>query len=109
MTASMTVADKEALLVRGIAGAFPDARGRYGPSGGRYVPETLVAALDRLEAGVGRWLRDPAFVAELDQQLATWVGRPTPLTFAAGLSRRWGAEVYLKREDLAHTGAHKIN
>jgi tryptophan synthase beta chain len=109
MTASMTVADKEALLVREIEGAFPDARGRYGPYGGRYVPETLVAALDRLEAGVGRWLRHPEFIAELDQQLATWVGRPTPLTFAAGLSRRWGAEVYLKREDLAHTGAHKIN
>jgi tryptophan synthase beta chain len=97
------------LLVREIAGAFPDARGRYGPYGGRYVPETLVPALDRLEAGVRRWLRDPAFAAELDQQLATWVGRPTPLSFAAGLSRRWGAEVYLKREDLAHTGAHKIN
>src|ERR1700674_1306753 len=98
MTASMTVAEKEALLVREIAGGFPDARGRYGPYGGRYVPETLVPALERLEAGVRRWLRDPAFVAELDDQLATWVGRPTPLSFAPGLSRRWGVQVYLKRE-----------
>ena len=98
-----------ALLSRELAGDFPDLRGRYGPFGGRYVPETLVPALDRLDAGVKRWLKDPTFVAELEDQLATWVGRPTPLTYAATLSRRWGAEVYLKREDLAHTGAHKIN
>ncbi|MBS0396346.1 MAG: tryptophan synthase subunit beta [Proteobacteria bacterium] len=101
--------EAEALLRRELAGEFPDARGRFGPYGGRYVPETLVPALDRLEAGVRRWLKDPAFVAEVEDQLATWVGRPTPLTYAAALSRRWGAEVYLKREDLAHTGAHKIN
>jgi tryptophan synthase beta chain len=101
--------DAGALLVRELAGDFPDLRGRYGPYGGRFVPETLVPALDRLDAGVRRWLKDPAFVAELEDQLATWVGRPTPLTYAATLSRRWGAEVYLKREDLAHTGAHKIN
>jgi tryptophan synthase beta chain len=98
-----------ALFGRELAGDFPDVRGRYGPYGGRFVPETLVPALDRLDAGVRRWLKDAAFVAELDDQLATWVGRPTPLTYAAELSRRWGAEVYLKREDLAHTGAHKIN
>ena len=98
-----------ALLKRELAGEFPDRRGRYGPYGGRFVPETLVPALDRLDEGVRRWLKDPAFVAELDDQLATWVGRPTPLTHAAALSRGWGAEVYLKREDLAHTGAHKIN
>jgi tryptophan synthase beta chain len=107
-----TVFDKDegaALLKREIAGEFPDGRGRYGPFGGRYVPETLVPALDRLDAGVRRWLADPAFMAEYEDQLATWVGRPTPMTFAPELSRRWGAKVYLKREDLAHTGAHKIN
>ncbi len=107
-----TVFDKDegaALLKREVAGEFPDDRGRYGPFGGRYVPETLVPALDRLDAGVRRWLADPAFMAEYEDQLATWVGRPTPMTFAPELSRRWGAKVYLKREDLAHTGAHKIN
>jgi len=109
MRAAIAIAEAEALLKRELAGAFPDVRGRYGPYGGRYVPETLVPALDRLEAGVKRWLTDPAFVAELNDQLATWVGRPTPLSHAPELSRRWGADVYLKREDLAHTGAHKIN
>lgn len=92
-----------------IAGVLPDARGRFGPYGGRFVPETLVPALERLEQGVRRALADPSFRAELDDQLRTWVGRPTPLTPAPALSRRWGAEVWLKREDLAHTGAHKIN
>ena len=89
--------------------SYPDARGRFGPFGGRYVPETLVAAVDRLEAGVRRFLPDPQFQAELAHELNTWVGRPTPLTRADALSRRWGAQVWLKREDLAHTGAHKIN
>ena len=101
--------DREALLAQTLHGEFPDARGRFGPFGGRYVPETLVPALDRLEQGIRDILPDPAFKAELDLQLRTWVGRPTPLSFAAALSRRWGAEVWLKREDLAHTGAHKIN
>jgi tryptophan synthase beta chain len=101
--------DREALLARTLAGAFPDARGRYGPFGGRYVPETLVPALDRLEAGVRAHLREPGFRAEFENELRTWVGRPTPLTHARELSRRWGADVWLKREDLAHTGAHKIN
>jgi tryptophan synthase beta chain len=101
--------DREALLAQSLRGDFPDARGRYGPFGGRYVPETLVPALDRLEQGVREVLGDAAFRAELDWQLRTWVGRPTPLTYAHQLSQRWGAEVWLKREDLAHTGAHKIN
>ena len=92
--------DREALLAQTLKGEFPDARGRFGPFGGRYVPETLVPALDRLEQGIRDILPDPAFKAELDQQLRTWVGRPTPLTYAAALSKRWGAEVWLKREDL---------
>jgi tryptophan synthase beta chain len=89
--------------------AFPDANGRFGAFGGRYVPETLVPALDRLMEGVRRYLPDPDFQAEFAQELKTWVGRPTALTKAHALSKRWGAEVWLKREDLAHTGAHKIN
>ncbi len=88
---------------------YPDVKGRYGAFGGRYVPETLVPALDRLQAGVTRYLDDPDFQAEFVHELKTWVGRPTALSFAPALSKRWGAEVWLKREDLAHTGAHKIN
>ncbi len=88
---------------------FPDTKGRYGDFGGRFVPETLVPALDRLQAGVARHLSSPAFQAEFMRELTTWVGRPTALSFAPTLSKRWGAEVWLKREDLAHTGAHKIN
>jgi tryptophan synthase beta chain len=105
----MTEVDRERLLAAMLRGEFPDVRGRYGPFGGRYVPETLVPALDRLEAGVREVLADPAFRDELDAELRSWVGRPTPLTHAYELSRRWGAELWLKREDLAHTGAHKIN
>ncbi len=101
--------DRDALLADTLRGAFPDARGRYGPYGGRYVPETLVPALDRLEQGVHRFLADPTFRAEFEAELRNWVGRPTALTHARELSRRWGAAVWLKREDLAHTGAHKIN
>src|ERR1035438_6304106 len=88
---------------------YPDAKGRYGAFGGRYVTETLVPALDRLQAGVTRHLHSPAFQAEFQHELKTWVGRPTALSFAPALSKRWGADVWLKREDLAHTGAHKIN
>jgi tryptophan synthase beta chain len=87
----------------------PDAKGRYGPYGGRYVPETLVPALDRLQAGVDRYLHREDFQTELHHELKTWAGRPTALTHASALSARWGADVWLKREDLAHTGAHKIN
>jgi len=96
------------LLEDAVAGRFPDARGRYGPFGGRYVPETLVAPLERL-ADACRLLHDDGFLAEYRAELSAWAGRPTALTPAHGLSRRWGAEVWLKREDLAHTGAHKIN
>jgi len=97
-----------ALLEDAIAGRFPDDRGRYGPFGGRYVPESLVAPLERLEAAC-RQLHEAGFLAEFHAELHAWAGRPTALTPAHGLSRRWGAEVWLKREDLAHTGAHKIN
>jgi tryptophan synthase beta chain len=90
-------------------GTYPDARGRYGAFGGRYVPETLVPALDRLQTGVDRYLHDEEFQGEFTHELKSWVGRPTALSFAPTLSKRWGAEVWLKREDLAHTGAHKIN
>ena len=108
-SAAAAPADAERLLADLIAGRFPDERGRFGPFGGRYVPETLMPALERLERGVREQLPSRAFQEELAAQLKSWVGRPTPLTFAARLSERWGARVWLKREDLAHTGAHKIN
>jgi tryptophan synthase beta chain len=109
MRVDLTKAERKKLLMQLIAGDLPDARGRYGPFGGRYVPETLVPTLERMERGVHESLSDETFLGELDRELKQWVGRPTPLTFAGRLSRRWGVEVYLKREDLAHTGAHKIN
>ncbi len=83
--------------------------GRFGRFGGRYVPETLIPALDELEAAYARLARDPDFRAELDDALRHYCGRPTPLYFAARLSDALGVRVYLKREDLLHTGAHKIN
>lgn len=101
--------DKDRLFAEMLAGKFPDARGRFGPFGGRYVPETLVPALDRLQAGVDRYLKDERFLEEFHSELKSWVGRPTALTRVGELSKRWGAQVWLKREDLAHTGAHKIN
>jgi tryptophan synthase beta chain len=90
-------------------GVYPDARGRYGEFGGRFVPESLMAALDELEQAYAAARADVSFTALLAQQERTYTGRPTPLYFAERLSRRVGARVYLKREDLAHTGAHKIN
>jgi tryptophan synthase beta chain len=104
-----TLPDAARLLAAVVAGRLPDERGRFGPFGGRYVPETLIPALERLERGVREHLHARDFQAELTAQLASWVGRPTALTCAARLSERWGARVWLKREDLAHTGAHKIN
>ena len=107
---TLFAADEAKLLLdAAIKGEMPDDRGRFGPFGGRYVPETLVPAFDRLEAGVKEHLHSPAFQAEFQKELREWVGRPTALTFAPQLSKAWGAEVWIKREDLAHTGAHKIN
>ena len=82
---------------------------RFGAYGGRYVPETLIPALDELEAAFASAMADTAFVAELDDLLHTYVGRPSPLSSAPRLSDLVGARVFLKREDLNHTGAHKIN
>jgi len=108
MTSSST-RERAQLLADSIAGKFPDARGRFGPYGGRYVPETLIPAIERLEEGLHKHLHAPDFQRELADELRTWVGRPTALTHARRLGARWGAEVWFKREDLAHTGAHKIN
>jgi tryptophan synthase beta chain len=82
---------------------------RFGPYGGRYVPETLIAALDELTAAWEATRADPEFLARLDRLRRDYIGRPTPLYLAERLSERVGSRVYLKREDLAHTGAHKIN
>ncbi|SDE51630.1 tryptophan synthase, beta chain [Thermus arciformis] len=89
---------------------LPNERGRFGPYGGRYVPETLIPALEEVEAAYREAKKDPAFLAELEHYLRNFAGRPTPLYHAKRLSEHWGgAQVYLKREDLLHTGAHKIN
>ncbi len=89
---------------------LPDARGRFGPYGGRFVPETLVPALDELEKAYTRARSDPTFWDELNGYFRHFVGRPTPITHARRLSEYLGgAQIYLKREDLAHSGAHKIN
>ena len=88
----------------------PDARGHFGPYGGSFVAETLVHALDELKACYDEARRDPAFDAEFRSELAHYVGRPSPIYHAARLSRELGgAQIHLKREDLNHTGAHKIN
>ncbi len=91
------------------APSLPDARGRFGRFGGRYVPEVLIPALDELAGTWGELRGDPAFRGELDALLRDYVGRPSPLTFAARLSGELGYRIWLKREDLNHTGAHKIN
>ena len=89
---------------------LPDAQGHFGQYGGRYVPETLMHPLQELEAEYFRAQRDPAFQSELQYYLREFCGRPTPLYFAERLTRELGgAKIYLKREDLLHTGAHKIN
>src|SRR5439155_26886962 len=85
-------------------------KGRFGKYGGRYVPETLIPALDELEQQYGRCRQDHLFQEELAYYLRRYCGRPTPLYFAERLTERLGgARIYLKREDLLHTGAHKIN
>ena len=109
MSTMFSTDEARRLLDSAINGEMPDARGRFGPFGGRYVPETLVPAFERLEQGIQDHLHDAAFQAEFQRELREWVGRPTALSFAPRLSEAWGAEVWIKREDLAHTGAHKIN
>ena len=90
--------------------SLPDERGHFGPYGGRFVAETLMHPLNELTEAYKKYLQDPEFLAELDADLAHFVGRPSPLYFAERLSRETGgARIYLKREDLNHTGAHKIN
>jgi tryptophan synthase beta chain len=89
---------------------LPDPQGRFGQFGGRFVPETLVAALDQLDAEYKKAKADPRFQSELDQLLRDFVGRPSPLYFARRLTENCGgAQIWFKREDLNHTGAHKIN
>ncbi len=100
----------EAIIDQNQKKTLPDDRGYYGEFGGRYVPPVLVPALDELEAAYRDAQADPAFQQELDNLQATYTGRPTPVTYARRLSEHLGgAQIYLKREDLAHTGAHKIN
>ena len=90
--------------------AGPDERGHFGIYGGRFVAETLMPLLAELEAAYSEAKADPAFQAELDRYLSEYVGRPSPLTLAERLTAHLGgAKIYLKREDLNHTGAHKIN
>ncbi len=90
--------------------AQPDAQGHFGPYGGTFVAETLIQAIDELKAAYQKYRIDPAFLAEFNSELAHFVGRPSPVYHAARLSRELGgAQIYLKREDLNHTGAHKIN
>jgi tryptophan synthase beta chain len=89
--------------------SLPDARGRFGRYGGRYVPEVLIPALDELAAAWSALRDDPGFRGELDVLLTDYVGRPSALTFASRLSAETGYRIFLKREDLNHTGAHKIN
>jgi tryptophan synthase beta chain len=90
--------------------AFPDESGHFGPYGGKFVPETLMPALDELEETYLKAKHDAEFQAELDYLRRTFVGRPTPITYASRLTEYFGGpQIYIKREDLAHTGAHKIN
>ena len=89
---------------------LPDEKGRFGEFGGKFVPETLMAALAELEAAYQQVREEPDFQSHLEHLLHTYAGRPTALYYAENLTRRCGgAKIYLKREDLAHTGAHKIN
>ena len=106
---NLTPTESAALLAALLKGELPDANGRFGPFGGRYAPETLMPALNRLERAAREFFADHAACSALDKERRQWIGRPTPLTRARRLERAWGAQVWIKREDLAHTGAHKIN
>lgn len=102
----MSVEDKESVDYA----QFPDEKGHFGAYGGRFVSETLIHALDELDEMYHRLKDDPDFQAEFDKDMAHYVGRPSPLYFAEHLTKQVnGAQIYLKREDLNHTGAHKVN
>ncbi len=89
---------------------LPDERGHFGPYGGVFVAETLISALEELNAQYARYRNDPSFVAEFERELTHYVGRPSPVYHAQRWSEQLGgAQIWLKREDLNHTGAHKIN
>jgi tryptophan synthase beta chain len=105
------VSDKTEALAQAMNFSnYPDERGRFGPYGGQFVAETLMAPIDELTQAYARYRNDPDFIAELDYDLKHYVGRPSPLYHAERLTKKLGgAKVYLKREDLNHTGAHKIN
>jgi tryptophan synthase beta chain len=106
----MKSGESDMTITRAAGRRDPDERGYFGPYGGRYVPETLMAPVEELDREYLRARSDPAFRAELDTLLAQYVGRPTPLYEAKRLAARaGGARIFLKREDLTHTGAHKIN
>ena len=104
----LTPAERAELLRRLVAGELPDSRGRFGPFGGRYAPETLITALERLAEGVQRYLRDPAFQSELAAELKDWVGRPTALESCAhaqpalgcrGVSQARGSRAHRRTQD----------
>jgi len=101
--------ETDASLLDRLVEGRPPPRGRFGPYGGAFVPETLIGVLERLERRAVELLGDPTFLGELEREQRDFIGRPTALTPAPSLGARWGAEVHLKREDLCHTGAHKIN
>lgn len=90
-------------------GQYPDARGRFGAYGGKFVAETLMTAVSELEAAYQKYRQDPEFVKEFEQDLRDYVGRPSAMYRCARMSEEYGAEIWFKREDLNHTGAHKIN
>src|SRR5438067_832561 len=99
-----------ALMMTSATTVLPDALGHFGAFGGRFVPETLIPALDELAAEYARAGTDPQFNGDLEYYLKEYVGRPTPLYFAERLTEKLkGPKIYVKREDLCHTGAHKIN
>ena len=107
---TLTTTGTPALDDADVAYSLPDARGHFGPYGGVFVAETLVLALDELKAAYARYRDDPAFVAEFHDELEHYVGRPSPVYHARRWSRELGgAQVWMKREDLNHTGAHKVN
>ena len=101
--------ENQKLLRALLEGKLPDESGRFGLFGGQYAPETLMPALKRLEKNIKIFLKDKSFQEAFVNELNTWAGRPTAITHAKSLSKEWGVNVFLKREDLTHTGAHKIN